>query len=188
MIAELIQAQAANDRFAESTAIVALVQRDNPLPRRGGTAAVPIMSRFFEKIVFGSSNCWYWRGSLNAGGYGCIAALGESKAHRVAWRLFRGDIPAGLDVLHTCDVRNCVNPDHLFVGTHADNMKDMASKGRGRTRPRRGIDNPASKLTPEIVAEMKALHDAGLSYAKIAARFGVVPMTAQRAVVGTSWQ
>lgn len=86
-----------------------------------------------EKIPLG---CWLFRGAL-CDGYGRIFINGKSEStHRVSWIVYKGPIPNGLFVLHKCDVRNCVNPDHLFLGTHKDNMQDMKNKGRGRNSGR----------------------------------------------------
>ena len=86
-----------------------------------------------------NSGCWFWAGTLYKSGYGSFASHcapdgsgRNSRAHRYAWELFVGPIPDGMKVLHRCDQRSCVNPDHLFLGTHQDNMDDMAIKGRGR--------------------------------------------------------
>jgi hypothetical protein len=70
--------------------------------------------------------CWIWLGAANR--YGMVRG---DRAHRVSWKTFRGPIPHGLHVLHKCDTPLCVNPDHLFLGTHLDNMKDKEEKGRG---------------------------------------------------------
>jgi HNH endonuclease len=83
------------------------------------------------------SGCIEFRGRLNACGYGVLRINGRSTlAHRAAHELHVGPIPDGLQVLHTCDNPACINPDHLWLGTHTDNMRDMASKGRGRRAPR----------------------------------------------------
>ena len=84
------------------------------------------------KIVNG---CWEWQGKINESGYGSFQEREKGKkkdlrAHRESYRIFIGDIPQGLYVLHKCDNPACCNPDHLFLGTHSDNMQDMLKKGR----------------------------------------------------------
>jgi hypothetical protein len=96
-----------------------------------------LLERFEAKIQpEPNSGCWLWDSSLTGGGYGTIGlgtrAQGKELAHRVSWELFRGEIADGLWVLHKCDVRCCVNPDHLFLGTHSDNMRDCVAKNRHR--------------------------------------------------------
>ena len=79
------------------------------------------------------SGCWLWLGSTKGGGYGRFRLRGASlRAHRAAWELYRGPIPIGVCVLHRCDVRVCVNPDHLWLGTVRDNNLDAIRKGRAR--------------------------------------------------------
>jgi len=77
--------------------------------------------------------CRVWTGSHQENGYGSTRVLGRvTPAHRAAYIAFVGDIEDGKEVCHKCDVRNCVNPDHLYIATHAENMKDMQQKHRGR--------------------------------------------------------
>lgn len=80
----------------------------------------------------GDNSCWLWTGkSKHRFGYGFINNGGRVElTHRVAWTLANGEIPAGLQVLHSCDVPSCCNPAHLFIGTASDNVQDMVSKGR----------------------------------------------------------
>ena len=99
---------------------------------RTGRPPRPLIERFFEKINKSAPNgCWEWTGCLCLG-YGLIKRKDglHLRAHRVSWEYHRGMIPHGMFICHSCDNRKCVNPDHLFVGTHNDNMKDMVIKGR----------------------------------------------------------
>ncbi len=89
--------------------------------------------RFFEKVEQPATGaaCWTWIGSRNTQGYGnFFFGARVDKAHRAAWMLFRGEIPADLCVLHRCDNPRCVNPEHLFLGTKDDNNQDKMRKGR----------------------------------------------------------
>ena len=90
----------------------------------------PLRKRFNEKYEISISGCWNWTGSVDSKGYGSIKDGVTSRAHRVAWKLYKGKIPEGIFVLHTCDNRKCVNPNHLFLGTSKDNVRDMMDKGR----------------------------------------------------------
>ncbi len=92
-----------------------------------------------------NSGCQLWLGGGRGDGYGALRTDRQDRAHRVAWREYRGPIPDGMYVLHKCDVRCCINPDHLWLGTHNDNMADMARKGRCPSY--RGEKHPRAKLT-----------------------------------------
>lgn len=94
-----------------------------------------LLSRFeskYEPVPF--CGCWLWAASTNSSGYGTIAISKRKTemAHRLSFRLFVGEIPQDKIVLHKCDTPSCVNPDHLFLGTRADNSLDMNAKGRSR--------------------------------------------------------
>ena len=132
-----------------------------------------------NRICFGFSDCWYWVGGVTTLGYGTIPKW--RVAHRFSWHLFNGPIPKGMSVLHKCDIRNCVNPDHLFIGTQNDNVQDMMRKGRHRCVPKLGEDNPMSKLDNEKVAMIREdLERKELSQNKIAKKYSVSPMTISR--------
>ena len=94
-------------------------------------------ARFWTKVEK-TEGCWLWRGALSRKGYGSFRAdaIGGRQSHRVAWELTHGPIPDGLFVLHRCDTPRCVNPAHLWLGTAADNSRDMALKGRAASGER----------------------------------------------------
>lgn len=113
----------------------------------------PILERFEEKFEpIPWSGCWIWLAATSKCGYGRFGVGGHTgnlfPAHRIAWQLYRGEIPEGFEVAHRCDVRTCVNPDHLWLATHAENMADMMAKGRNRPGPVFG-DRNGSRTRPD---------------------------------------
>lgn len=163
----------------------------------------PIKDRLMGKVRKEPSGCWIWTGTKNGGGYGTIglgaASEGKGFVHRVAYRLFKGPIPPGMCVCHTCDVRLCVNPDHLFVGTMLDNMADAKRKGRmpkGKTWPTkartagqvRGERHGRAKLSERQARQILRLFQEGNGNKRqLADRFGVCRATVANIVVGRNW-
>lgn len=96
-----------------------------------------VEERFWQRVAL-TDECWPWLGAKNKNGYGTFSPtkeLSKTLAHRFAWELYRGPIPEGMLVCHTCDNPECTNPKHLFLGTPQDNMDDKVRKGRWRGNP-----------------------------------------------------
>jgi HNH endonuclease/Homeodomain-like domain len=141
-------------------------------------------ARFLHSFDRGAeAECWIWKGELSHG-YGRVDINGNTEgAHRASHIYFKGPIPEGLDVLHRCDNPPCVNPTHLFLGTQADNMRDMAAKGRGRgPKPE---NNPKVKTGNQDVALAIELCKQGYSKAEVGRIFGVAASTVSCWVSGT---
>jgi hypothetical protein len=199
-----ISGEVTPERFAKSGVVLRRVGRDclecgsifvRPKQASGGKycsipcavkarvrqSARPIMERF-EANVFPEPNsgCHPWMGFVRPNGYGTIHLDRKREyAHRVSWRIHRGEIPHGLFVLHKCDVRCCVNPDHLFLGTAADNAADMVAKGRDR--------RPLPKLTASQVGEIRARVAGGVVQASLAREYGVSKATVCLIVSRQKW-
>lgn len=138
------------------------------------------LARFEAKyIIEPNSSCWLWTDSLHSQGYGLLWIAGAKKAyaHRLSYEHFVGPVAAGQYVLHRCDVRSCVNPSHLFVGSHAENMLDMARKERARS----------TTLSAAAIREIGTRTAAGESQSEIARRYGVSRSAIWRIVHGLAW-
>ena len=162
--------------------------------------------RFWGKVVK-SDGCWLWTGNKFQG-YGQIRFAGKTRrAHRVAWELTRGSIPAGLYVCHHCDNPSCVNPGHLFLGTQTDNMRDCLAKGRFRAAGPRGAANGSAThpemrptgerngravLTVKDVMEIRrrlAFRGPGAeTVTDVAIEFGLTKSAVSKIITGRTWK
>lgn len=163
-------------------------------------------TRFSEKFKIDGS-CWIWIGSLDICGYGKFFYNRKCcRASRVSYEIYKGKIPKGKLVCHTCDNRKCVNPDHLWLGTHLENMEDCKKKGRVtnsfgrkaseetrkklRQRPhsdRRGEKHHLTHLTNENIFEIRKLIESGMKLKEIGLLFGVKRATIKNIKHRRSW-
>lgn len=145
----------------------------------------PMKERFMEKVQTGDG-CWRWIGAIGTHGYGRFGHEGKThQAHRVSHAIFNGPVPDGLDVMHSCDNRWCVNPAHLSLGTRKDNMSDCSTKGRSTFGERSGL----SKLTADQVKEIRQRYAAGdVTQDELGKQFGVSGTNIHHIVARKSWQ
>lgn len=150
---------------------------------------------FWRRATSGEG-CWTWMEGVS-GGYGRVRGqtygVSTTLAHRVAWVLAGNPDPGDLCVLHHCDNPPCVRPDHLFLGTRADNTADMMGKGRNRLNTdsdsfTKGTRNARAKLTNEQVVEIRQRALAGEHYTAVAEAFGISPTHACGIINGRSWR
>lgn len=134
-----------------------------------------------------TGDCWLWMKACRTSGYGVARYRGRQYgAHRIAYELTHGPIPAGLFVCHKCDRPRCCRPDHLFLGTCADNVADKMAKGRHR--PPRGEQCGMAKLTAEQVRAIRARRaDGGVTLVQLAQEYGVNARTISKIVRGERW-
>lgn len=148
--------------------------------------------RFYSKIGThdADTGCWPWIGPVTRGGYGNFFFMGkQSRASRVSYKIHKGEIPSGMVVCHKCDNPKCVNPDHLFLGSHKDNIADMLLKGRGKKgNPNiAGENNKTAKLSVSEIIEIRRLSNEGVSKAEIGRMFGIRDSHVCKIVQRKSW-
>lgn len=144
------------------------------------------MDRFWSKAAPHPSGCLLWGAAKNAKGYGRFGLNGRNRyAHNVAYELTCGSIPDGLVVMHECDVRACINPKHLRLGTHAENCADMIRKGRDRRVKVERERNGQAKLDGPKVAFIRS---SSLALKELAEMFGVEKSTIGYVRRGDTWR
>ncbi len=134
------------------------------------------------------TDCWIWQRSIDSGGYGMLnLGIGKNngKAHRFSWTRSNGQIPDDMCVLHRCDVRPCVRPDHLFIGSYFDNNRDRMLKGRSASR--KGENNGRANLCAVDVCLIRDLHKSGKTYKAISDWLEVPFTTVGNVVRGNTW-
>lgn len=147
----------------------------------------PLAARLDRRAAM-RGTCRVWTGERTRGGYGVVIVSTRPKrvrpAHRLAWELAHGPIPDGMNVLHRCDVRQCILPDHLFLGTDADNRDDCVAKGHHARGERQGM----AKLTEPEVLDIRRLVAEGVWRRQIAARFGISHVTVRSIAQRKTWK
>lgn len=172
----LLLAQQSSDPEKEAKALKPLFNRVRKTKHESQEVS------FFRRIAFGATECWHWVGNRNTHGYGVMP--NTTLAHRFSFELFKGAIPQGCIVMHSCDNRACVNPDHLTAASQSDNVRDMESKGRANHQSAKGINNPKAKLSPEAAHEIRLSRLPTIALAKI---HGVSRSTILRIKNNESW-
>lgn len=158
------------------------------LPTKVQYHGLSVQERFM-KYVEKTESCWIWVGYTNDTGYGALNVEGSPKlSHRLSWTFFKGEIPEGAYVCHKCDTPNCVNPDHLFLGTQQDNMADMDTKGRRRYGVSLGENHGYSKLSNEDVMFIKNYPKYHGSGVKLAKKFNISATNISDIRNGKTWK
>lgn len=145
------------------------------------------LNRIFGRIVVAESGCWVYQGGVSSNGYGIVSVNNKSvQVHRVAFELRVSRIPDGQCVCHRCDVRLCINPEHLFLGTKGENNTDRRRKGRNDVR--RGESNHMAKLTEQQAIELiEKVTSQRISSREAAERFGITQKAVNAIVRGARW-
>ncbi len=135
------------------------------------------------------SGCIEWQGAIQRGGYGNLRMRNKTTlVHRASWIVNKGEIPDGLCVLHRCDNRPCVNPDHLFLGTYADNNADCISKGRAKRSDRKGENHHGAILGSKDILKIRKLYAGGKNKNELSKLFGVHSTTIHDIVIRRRWK
>lgn len=141
-----------------------------------------LFSRVIERVIFTPDDCWEWQGGLSHG-YGRVGLNNKTiSTHKAMFEMFKGPVPSGMFLCHHCDNPKCCNPDHLFLGTQADNMKDCAKKKRHVF----GERSKLAKLSNSDVAKIRQLVSEGVSQKDVAKMFNVSVSNISKIMTGAS--
>lgn len=145
-------------------------------------------AKFWSRVHLQAEGCWLWDKTHSAKQYPKFRWDGKLQSvHRISWQIEHGPIPKGIDVLHHCDNRACTRPDHLFLGTDSENMRDMVSKGRQNYLY--GEFHPNSVLNEDQVLEIRRLYATGrYTQEELAKQFGVYRKTISKVVNLLTWR
>jgi len=147
-----------------------------------------VKERLLKHIRVTASGCWEWVGRVDEDGYGRIEYEGKDQpASRVMWIVCKGPIPADVLVCHTCDNPPCINPDHLFLGSNAENTADSVAKGR-RKGINLGESNNMTSLTDEVVRQIRSEEASGVTQIEIARKRGIPKVTVHNVVRRKTWK
>ena len=131
-------------------------------------------------------SCWKWVGGKSKSGYG---RFNNTQAHRFSYELKYGQIPKDMLACHKCDIRDCVNPDHIFIGTYRDNILDCVKKGRQNNADVKGENNARAKLTEKQVIKIRELHDSGkMQNKQLSEKFNTPVSTIEKIVGRETWK
>ena len=143
---------------------------------------MPYVKKALRYKVIGA--CWEYSGTISSYGYGQFYHRGKTiRAHRAVYEIYNGKIPVDLIVCHTCDNRKCINPEHLYAGTYANNYQD--AKDRQRINPPYGESHHAAQLTK---SDVQKIRNSNLSQRQLAARYGVAQTTISEVKRGLTWK
>lgn len=152
------------------------------MPKLKTTVSERLMSK-----VDKSSGCWNWTAGKDSYGYGQMRVNGRKRlVHRISYEENTGPIPPRLCVLHRCDNPACINPEHLFLGTHRENMDDMLAKGRQARTSQKGVLHGHAKLTEADVLAIRVA--SGISQAALALQYGMGRSQISNIRLGKCWK
>lgn len=144
-------------------------------------------ARLKSHIKIDDNGCWIWQASITSFGYGRTSLGGRlTQAHRASWAVFKGEIPLGMQVNHKCHVRSCINPEHLYIGTQVDNMRDMRLAKRKVVKL--GSENATAKLNEGQVMQIRKLLESKKYASSIALQFNVSESAIFAIKRGKTWK